>query len=159
MLREKALKIRKKSILPIRVISYILADQLIQTAQSLFRDMPKSENDDPRCDTLYLEWSAQSRNSTKLITIKVTRFWYFNISTKSNSKFTAIKHYLFVANCKYIHWRRWSFGRNKHFHSRTLSDLGGVKFRLFISKIYPKFRKKTTELINIWVPKIDKKNC
>ena len=32
---------------------------------------------------------------------------------------------------------------------RTFSDLGGGKFRLFISKIYLKFRKETTQLINI----------
>ena len=32
---------------------------------------------------------------------------------------------------------------------RTFSDLGGGKFRLFISKIYLKFRKEITELINI----------
>ena len=34
---------------------------------------------------------------------------------------------------------------------RTFSDLGGGKFRLFISKVYLKFRKETTELINIYV--------
>ena len=37
------------------------------------------------------------------------------------------------------------------------SDLRGGKFRLFISKIYLKFRKERTELINIWIPIIDKK--
>ena len=39
---------------------------------------------------------------------------------------------------------------------RTFSDLGGGKFRLFISKIYLKFGKETTELINIWISIIDK---
>ena len=36
------------------------------------------------------------------------------------------------------------------------SDLGGGKFRLFIFKIYLKFRKETTELLEIWIPIIDK---
>ena len=40
---------------------------------------------------------------------------------------------------------------------RTFSDLGGGKFRLFISKIYLEFRKESIELINIWIPIIDKK--
>ena len=39
-----------------------------------------------------------------------------------------------------------------HKHLRTFSDLGGDKFRLFISKIYLKIRKEATELINIWIP-------
>ena len=38
-----------------------------------------------------------------------------------------------------------------------LSDLGGSKFRLFISKIYLKFSKETTELINIWIRNRQKK--
>ena len=37
---------------------------------------------------------------------------------------------------------------------RTFSDLGEGKFRLFISKIYLKFRKETTELINICTEKL-----
>ena len=40
---------------------------------------------------------------------------------------------------------------------RTFSDLRVGKFRLFISKIYLKFTKETTELINTWIPIIDKK--
>ena len=40
---------------------------------------------------------------------------------------------------------------------RTFSDLGGGQFRLFISKIYLKFSKETTELINIWISIIDNK--
>ena len=36
--------------------------------------------------------------------------------------------------------------------------MGGGKFRLFISNIYLEYRKETTELINIWIPIIDKKN-
>ena len=39
---------------------------------------------------------------------------------------------------------------------RTFSDLGGGKFRLFIG-LLGKRRKETTELINIWIPIIDKK--
>ena len=46
---------------------------------------------------------------------------------------------------------------NEFENLRTFSDLGGDKFRLFISKMYLKFRKETTELINIWIPIIDKK--
>ena len=41
---------------------------------------------------------------------------------------------------------------------RTFSDLGGGKFRLPISKMHLNFRKVKTELINKWIPIIDKKN-
>ena len=45
----------------------------------------------------------------------------------------------------------------RRFSLRTFSDLSRGKFRLFISKIYVKFRKEATELINTWIPIMNKK--